>query len=174
MKRSRQEVYGGFSIGVYGQDVIESNARDSFGPKYGDPDGRKKAMRAGFVDAEGNITAKGWDVLNRDTATLEGNALAWMKKKFINVRDEGHDRYDDLAGTFWFDTENTNQAHLVEMGVRERIDMTDTSYGDLANTVWKGTSPFSTVLGGAINFQIEPEDLEAVEETLERHAKRGR
>jgi len=168
----KNEREGAFAIGIYSQELVEENARDAFGPKHGDPEDRKKAMRAGYVDAEGDITEKGWGVLNDDIAKLERNSLAWLRTKFNTVRDEGHDHYDDLVGTFWFDVRDPKQASLVELGVSERIDMTDASYGDLSGAVWKGTSPFAGVLGGQINFIVDSAVADEIEETVSRRVTR--
>jgi len=157
-----------FSIGTYDQRLVEENAEDTFGPRHGDPEDRRKAMRAGYVDAQGKITEKGWDVLNDDISKLERNSLAWLREKFKVVRDEGHDQHDDLVGSLWFDLGDETQVGLIELGVHERIDMVDTSYGDLGNSVWKGTSPFSSVLGGAINFTLDQQTEDEVEEAVQR------
>lgn len=76
----------GFAIGVYSQDRIESNAEDRFGPKYGDEEARASMMAEGYVDADGNITEKGWDVLNEDVRKLELNSMTWLRKKFVRER----------------------------------------------------------------------------------------
>lgn len=162
----------GFAIGSDSQDLIEENVRERFGSKYGDPKDRARAIREGWIDAQGEITNDGWDLLNDDTAQIERNALAWMSKKFLNARDEGHDKYDDLVGTFWFDPTDPEQAQLIELaadtGRQERIDVVDASYGDLARTAFKLVSDFgSSVLGGSITFfGVSPEDMETIEETL--------
>lgn len=157
---------GGFSIGVYDDHIIDDNVRDKYGPS-GDAEDRRNALRLGLVDRDGELTRKGTDVLTQDIAQLERNALAWLKKSFVGARDEGHDNYGDLVGTFWFNPQSVRQAELIDTGIRERIDMTDASYGDLANDVWLRVSRFgSSVLGGAINFFDVDED--AIEETLDR------
>ena len=163
------DVQGVFSIGTYGENIIESNALEHFGPRYGDPADRKEALEQGWIDKEGGITPKGWDTLNNDLPILERNALAWLRASFRNARDDGHDSFGDLVGAFWFDPEDPRQAELVSLGVAERIDMSDSSYGDLADTVWEGVSPFGSVLGGAINFSnIDPDVMERVEENADR------
>jgi len=107
---------------------------------------------------------------------LERNALAWMRATFNSVRDDGHDGHDYLVGSFWFDPTDPNQAYLVDLASpgNERIDMNDASYGDLANTVFNEVSSFgASVLGGQINFfDVKPEDMEIIEETLERRGPR--
>jgi hypothetical protein len=166
---SPSERSGGFGIGTYGEDIVESNAMDKLGPKYGDPRDRAEAMSAGLVDARGKITAKGWEQLNEDIGQLERNSMAWLRKTFGSARDEGHSD-DELIGTFWYDTTNLKHAEMLLMGVNERIDMSDSSYGDLAETVWKDVSPFGQdVLGGAISFfDIPKEALDEADETAER------
>lgn len=167
--RSPSERSGGFAIGTYTQDIVESNAKDHLGPKYGDPHDRAEAMSAGMVDADGDITPKGWDQLNEDILQLERNSVAWLRKTFESARDEGHGD-DELIGTFWYDPKKLKQAEMLLMGINERIDMSDSSYGDLAETVWKGVSPFGQdVLGGAISFMDIPQDaLDEADETAER------
>src|SRR5271157_5349543 len=105
-----------FNIHTDHQDVIEDNARDKFG-SYGDPADRAQAMQGGFIDANGEITPHGWDVLNDDIIKLEGNALKWMRKNFESVRDDGHDSYDDdLVGAVWYDTTKRKQIDLIATG----------------------------------------------------------
>jgi hypothetical protein len=159
------EASAGFDIHINDQGVIEDNARDRFGPSYGDPEARAEATRAGLVDDEGEITRAGWDLLNEDIGKLERNALSWLRRKFLHVRDDGHGSADSLVGSVWFDPYNEEQAFLIELasqkGRSERIDMVDASYGDLANTAFNGVSDFgASVLDGAIYFfDIEPEDV---------------
>lgn len=163
---------GAFFITVFDERSVAENARDKFGPKHGEPDDRAQAMKHGWVDAVGEITPKGWDILNADIEKLERNSVAWLKNSFLSARDEGHGRYDDLVGTFWFDVANPKQAALVQLGIDERIDMEDTSYGNLANHVWKGTSKFAGVLGGHITFQVEKDVAEEIETTLDKKLRR--
>lgn len=167
--RSPSERYGGFGIGTYGEDIVESNAEEHYGPKYGNPADRAEAMREGLVDAKGEITHKGWEQLNEDISQLERNSMTWLRKTFESARDEGHGD-EELVGTFWFDPKNLKQAEMLLMGVNDRIDMSDSSYGDLADTVWKGVSPFGqSVLGGSITFNdIPPDALDEADETAER------
>jgi len=175
MARKPDEADAGFAIGVYEQGIIESNADDRFG-RSGDPEDRKWAEEEGLFNSdsgtrEGTITEKGWDLLNDDVAKIEKNAMVWMKRKFLDARDEGHS--DDLVGTFWFDPKNPDHAQLVDLaadtGRQERIDMVDLSYGDLAHTAFDGVSDFGgMVLGGGITFfDVKPEDMEVIEQTLE-------
>lgn len=165
---------GGFAIGTYDELHIGSNAEERFSIRYGDKQDRAKQKKLGNIDDEGKITAKGWEQLNKDILVLERNAMAWMRKTFNSARDEGHSD-DELVGTFWFDTGKVNQAEMLVMGLRERIDMSDTSYGDLGDTVWKGVSDFgASVLGGAINFfDIDDEAKEEAENVADA-AQRAR
>lgn len=171
-----REEQGGFAISTSDERTIEDWAHDKFGPKYGEKDDRRNAMRAGVVDREGNITQKGWDILSQDAQRLERNALAWMKKKFISVRDEGHDGHGDLVGSFWYDPSNPAHAALIDLALNERIDMTDSSYGDLADSVWSGVSRWgSSLLTGQINFFDIDEDVkEAIQDTLDQARKASR
>jgi hypothetical protein len=155
---------GGFAISTYSQDIVESNAVEHFGPKHGDPSDRKKALSASLVSSTGATTRKGWAVLNKDVQKLELNSMEWLRKTFENAREEGHND-DELVGTFWFDASNKHQAEMVEMGVHERIDMSDASFGDLAKSVWSGVSWFGqAVLGGAISFfDIDADAMEEIE-----------
>jgi len=169
---------GGFGIGIYSEWVVEENAEEHFGPKDGDPEDRATAMKAGLVDADGKITKKGWDQLNKDIGVLERNSMAWLRKTFNSARDEGHGD-DELIGTFWYDTGKVNQAEMLVMGIRERIDMSDSSYGDLADSVWKGVSSFGQgTLGGAISFSDVPQDAydeaEAVADAAQRARRKSR
>ena len=163
----------GFDISTYGEDMIESNAEERFSTKYGDPNDRAEALRAGLIDANAEITEKGWEQLNRDSVQLERNALVWLKRVFIHARDDGHDSNGSLVGAFWFDPSNLRHAVLVELassspGRSERIDMADLSYGDLAKTVFEGVSDFGEqLLGGQITFFDVPEEVwETIENTL--------
>lgn len=174
------EASAGFAIHIDDQGVIEDNARERFGADYGDPEARAEALRDGLVDAEGEITQKGWDLLNADVSKLERNALSWLRQKFQHVRDEGHGSTDELIGAVWFDPYNEEHAYLIELasqkGRNERIDMVDASYGDLANTAFNGVSDFgASVLGGAIYFfNVEPESAwEIIEETTLPHYRPG-
>jgi len=146
-----------FAISTYTQDVVEANAEDTFGPR-GEPDGRRTAMADGLVDEAGAITPQGWEVLNQDVMKLERNSLAWLRKKFVFARDDGHDsRGDLLVGTVWYDAGSRAQRELIDLGESERVDMNDPTYGDLSRTVWDDPADVSwfgeLVLGGGINFQ---------------------
>jgi len=177
MARKPDEAEAGFAIGTYDQRSVEDNALEKYGPKWGEKEDRDEAMRDGLVDAEGQITQKGWDVLSDDLDLLEVNSMAWMRKTFVNAREEGHDKHDDLVGTFWFDPRNTDQAWLIQLATNnERVDMVDTSYGDLGDTAFNGVSRFGgLILGGGITFfDVKPEDMEVVEQTLEHERRRSK
>ena len=174
---SKREAEAGFAIGFYGEDIIESNSEERF--KDTTASEKRDMLSSGFVDKRGRVTPKGWDQINEDMVKIERNSVAWMRKKFGAVRDDGHDSYSDLVGNFWFDPSNPDQADLVELaantGRQERIDMVDTSFGDLGRTAFDGISDFgASVLGGQITFfDVKPEDMEIIEETLERQRKRS-
>ena len=167
---------GGFAISTYDESHIEDNAEERFGLRYGDAADRADMMSLGLVDAKGKITRKGWDQINDDVRRIERNSMAWLKKKFGSARDEGHDSHEDLVGTFWFDPKKLAHAEAIDMGVGERIDMVDTSFGDLGHTAFNGVSHFGgLVLGGAIQFfDIDPIAMEQIEKTLEKASKRRR
>jgi hypothetical protein len=173
----KDEHSAGFNVHTDGQDLVEENARERFGPRYGDPKDRAEALRHGWVDKNGNITREGWDILVQDLRRLEDNSVSWLRSKFVSVRDEGHDSYGDLIGAIWFDLDDPEQVHQLDMGLRERVDMSDSSYGDLAHSVWKGVSDFGqSVLGGAINFFDVPKQLaeEIEDRAWEQQKKRRR
>jgi hypothetical protein len=174
-RASGREATAGFAVGVYDQRLVEENAHERFNE---DPEFKKKAIKEGLLEIRsGDITQAGWQQLNTDIRQIESNALTWLHEKFVNARSEGHDD-NDLVGSFWFDPTNPDQAYLVDLaadsGRQERIDMQDASFGDLSDTVWEGVSDFgAAVLGGGITFfDVKPEDMEVVEQTLERERKR--
>jgi hypothetical protein len=159
------------------EDVIEDNARERFGPDYGNAAERATALKAGLVDAQGKITNRGWEQLNKDISTLESNALAWLRKTFISASDHGHGSDGDLIGGLSFNPRSAKQARNIYYGAREgrqeRIDFTDTSHGDFAGSdgAWKGVSHFGQdVLGGHITFfDIQPpKALKTAEEAADR------
>lgn len=103
--------------------------------------------------------------------------MTWLRKTFNSARDEGHGGHfgDELIGTFWFDTGKVNQAEMLMMGLDDRIDMTDTSFGDLGNTAWKGVSDFGAdVLGGSINFFDIDDEAKDEAERVTNAAQRAR
>lgn len=178
-KKSEASASAGFAIHTDHEDVIKDNARERFGPDYGDPKDRAKALKTGFVDAQGKITDRGWEQLNKDFRTLENNALAWLRKTFGRASDQGHDSSGDLIGSLSFDPRSVKQARNIYMGsqegAQERIDFNDASYGDFAGSgAWKGVSDFGQqVLGGHITFfDVQPrEALVTAEETVDRAAR---
>lgn len=131
------------------QDSIEDNARNLVVEE-----GEEGPVEAGFVTRAGAITEAGWKLLNDDIRQLEKNCMSWLRKKFSGVYDTGHDSYDDLVGALWYKPQSKTQRYLIELGISERIDFIDTSYGDLAYSVWDNVSRFgASVLGGHITFQ---------------------
>jgi len=167
-----------FSISMYDSDLIESNAREDYGRRRRSTVfNREEVLEAGLATIDGDITEAGWDELRDDEATLEKNSLAWLRRKFKNVRDEGRGRARDardLVGTFSFDAHDLEEAELVQLGIDERIDMIDGSYGDLNSTVWTGVGEFgANILGGQINFEVEPDVRAEIEETLDRSPSRA-
>jgi len=163
-----------FEISTYDQHLIEENARERFSTKYGDQDERDAASAAGFItdNTYPEITDEGWVQLNKDIQQLEQNALRWLKKTFVHVRNDGH-ADETLVGVVWFDPTKKRQAELINLasaspGASERIDMVDASFGDLAASAFDGVSDFgSSILGGAIHFsEVTPESWEAIEATL--------
>lgn len=141
----------GFAISTYGQSMIEDMAEER---------AREGEEFPGLMTATGEITQKGWDKLGEDISQLEINGLAWLRKNFYNARDEGHDGNDDLIGTLWYSPRSKKQLELLELGVRERVDMSDAGYGDFAKAAFKGVSDFGeAVLGGQINFFDVKEDF---------------
>jgi hypothetical protein len=179
MARKPDEAEAGFAIGTYPQDLIEDNARNKFEDVEYNPEFREETLKAGFMDDSGEITKTGWDQLNEDVLRIEKNAMRWMKRTFLDARDEGHDDAD-LVGSFWYDPRDPDQAHLVDLaadtGRQERIDMVDTGFGDLGLTALDGVSDFGAhVLGGGITFfDVKPEDMEVIEDTLWRASHGGR
>ena len=172
----------GFAIHTDHEDVTKDNARERFGTNYGDAKDRAKRMKEGLVDAEGEITRRGWDQLQKDIRTLENNALAWLRKTFSGVRDEGHDAYGDVIGGLSFDPLAVDQARNIYYGAREgrqeRIDFNDSGHGDFAGSAgaWKGVSTFGQeLLGGHITFfDVDKNALDIAEETADRADRRKR
>jgi hypothetical protein len=142
----------GFAIYTESEHMISENAR-SFVEEHGPSEYKQ------FLKADGTITKAGWDKLNSDTQKIELNALAWLRKTFLNARDEGHGGYEgtELIGTLFYDPDDKNQMELLELaspspGRSERIDFQDTGYGNF-RTAMNGVSSFGqTMLGGAIVF----------------------
>src|SRR5208282_5594863 len=124
-----------FTVGLSDSEVAEDRAMEKFGQDYGDPNDREEAFKAGFIDREGKITEKGWEVLWSDGDKIEKSAFGWLKKKFANVSDVMHGDWpssgDLFDGHVEVDIDDPAQLDLLLLGVNERIDMDDTSYGDL-------------------------------------------
>lgn len=155
MSPASQTAVAGFAIHIDHESVIEENARERFSLTYGDPDDRRAAFSAGFIDANGEISPRGWEILNKDIQALETNSLAYLKRKFVSAVDHGHSTDGALVGNVWFDPTNIEQAELIILAHEgnERLDMNDESYGDLARYAWDGVSDFGlSVLGGSITF----------------------
>jgi hypothetical protein len=176
---AKHQAEAGFAIGIYSQQLIEENALERFGPRWGEREYRERALKEGWVDEEGAITAKGWELLNEDIDRIELNSLTWLRDTFGSAVDHGHDRYGDLVGSFTFDPTNPDHAWLVDLassspGRSERIDMSDASYGDLVDHVFDGVSDFGVmVLGGQITFHdVSPTDAETIEATLDVERER--
>jgi len=137
----------GFAIETWDQDLIEAAAEEAVSGKGVPSEFRR------FVHTDGTITQAGWTTLNKDVERLEINSMNWLKHKFEGAQDEGHNNYGELAGTLWYDPKDKAQLDLLDIGQTERLDMVDSSYGDLAKTVWNGVSGFGQgVLGGAIHI----------------------
>ena len=178
----KTEASAGFAIGTYDQGLIEDNLRDRVDRTYGDPVLRQEWADAGLIDAKGELTAKGSEVLSTDISRLERNSTAWLAHKFSGIRVEGHDNHSDLVGSLWFDPANPSHAYLIELasqspGRSERIDMVDSSFGDLANTAFDGVSEFGAhILGGAITFfDVDPASAwDEIEATLDKQRQRDR
>jgi hypothetical protein len=173
----KHEAEAGFAIGIHDEGVIEDNTRELMSS----PEWRGEMVHDGFVTKDGEITRKGWDQLNADIVKVERNSLSWLRRTFNHVRDDGHSSHDELVGSFWFDPTDYNHAWLVELaspspGRSERIDMVDSSYGDLASYALNGISRFGeSVLGGQITFfDVQPEDWETIENTVERGSRSAR
>ena len=176
----RRQTNAGFGISFNDQRTIEDWARDHV---EDDADDRREWTVTGLVTPDGDITQKGWDKLGDDMGRVETNSLAWMNKTFISASDQGHGGYDgnELVGTVEFDPDNPDHAWLIDLaspspGRNERIDMVDTSFGDLGKTAFDGISNFgASILGGQIMFyDVKPEDAEAIEATLDRERQRAR
>jgi hypothetical protein len=163
-----EELQGYFIIHVWPQDLIEENARD----RELDDDERKAMIAHGFIDEDGKITDYGWHRLAIDSRLLEDNSMKWLRATFVSAHDQGHDG-DDLAGIFYWAPSDRKQVETLDIALRERIDMTDLSYGDLAENVWKGVSGFGQgLLGGQIQFEGVDKDL--VEELADKLPKKKR
>lgn len=167
---------GWFSIGTGHQSDIEDRAREKFGPDGDDPEERRAWLRKTLIDDQGEITQKGWDVLNEDMSKLEGNALGWLRKNLEGARDEGHGDSGDLIGGFWFDARNPKQLEIVLVSVERGINESDF---DLDPHVWKGLSKFGgSFLDVSVYLNLEKEvldkanALEAWERTERRRSDR--
>lgn len=138
----------GFAIELYPDDVIEANVEDSFGPG-GDAKDRSKALNSGFVTESGQLTEKGSERLTVDAVQMERNVLIWLRKMFESASDHGHATDGSLVGLVSYDPADKTQKELIKLG-KEGIDLFDLSYGSDHEFAYKGTSAFSTVLGGRL------------------------
>jgi len=176
MKPTARKADAGFAISVYDQSIIEDNAQELADPRAG----AGVFVTNGLLKPGGEISRKGWDLLNEDIRHIEKNAMVWMKNRFLGARDEGHDSYGDLVGTFYFNPHDPGHAHLVDLaantGRQERIDFQDLGYGDFALTAFSDVSDFGkALLGGGITFfDVKPEDMEVIENTLKSARRFGR
>lgn len=149
---------GWFSISTGEESNIDDRARERFGLEGDDPERRQDYLRKNFVDKEGSITRKGWDVLSEDVGRLERNALEWLRKILEGATDEGHGDFGDLIGGFWFDARNPKQLEIVLAGVEHGISE---SNFDLDPHAWKGVSDFGiSLLDVGINLNVEKEVLD--------------
>lgn len=137
-----------FAIETYGQDLVEANEKDSFGPQVPYSE-RSGPMGKGLVVADGEITQKGWKQLNVDLVKVERNTMEWLNKMFQRAEDHGHAADETLVGWLWYDPKDETQAEIVALGA-EGILLEDLSYGKTHNFAFKGTSRFSIVLGGRL------------------------
>jgi hypothetical protein len=133
----------GFAIITPDEFVIEDNFRDRRGKK---PD------------------EKEWEQINKDVATIEKNALAYLKKVIGEVRDEGHGGPDmALGGSCWCRWSNNKGLELIYTNRDEEGHQDLSSEEDSA--IFKGVSEVGLdALDASIEFfSIEPEDLERLE-----------
>jgi len=150
------------------EDVIEANADERFGLKYGDAADRLRGQKDGWLNAAGELTPEGWDQLVQDELIIENNAMRWMRKNFLYARDDGHSN-DDLVGEVWFNLNNPKQVSIISVGIYERIDLSDNSYSDFPDQSWNGVSWLGlNVLGGAINFEADEAIKEEIRQVIDR------
>lgn len=147
MPRVRQrKMRAGFAIGTYDQRMLEDAVLEVFGPNA-EPDERKEALKQGLISRAGEITERGWESLSEDIMTVERNALAWLRRHFKSVRDEGHTTNDDLVGSVWYDSTDKVSAKLVhEFHQPETMQLTDIT------ELCDGTGLFGVVIGGWLEF----------------------
>jgi hypothetical protein len=165
----KEDIYQAkFTFGMSGEHDMDENAREKFGPDYGDPIDRKELLKKGLIDKNGEITSAGWDIIGEVIDRLEDNILGWLKKKFVKVSDV-YSVDNELNASVEFDAGDPDQVEHILLGINERIDLTDSSYGDLAGVAWRGIShPLSYVIDGWGNFELrDPGLAEKLETRLE-------
>lgn len=148
----------GFAISFGSEQMIQSTAHD-FVEEHGVPKSFRK-----FVTKDGKITPAGWQKLTEDILKVESNALAWLRKNFLRVRDDGH-AGDELVGSVWYDPADKEQLALIELaspapGRGERIDFKDSSYGGFSDSEsFKGVDDFGYQLldGFIVFFDVDEE-----------------
>lgn len=149
---------GWYSIGTGHESDIDDLSREKFGPRGTEPEYRRIFLREGLIDKEGEVTQKGWDLLNEDIGKLERNVFGWLRKSLDGARDEGHGDSGDLIGGFWFDAHNPKQLEIVVVGVENGINESDF---DLDLLAWKDLSDFGTaILNVNIYLNVDKEVLD--------------
>jgi|SRR5271170_750238 len=149
---------GWFSISTGHESDIDHLARERFWSESDDPERRDEYLRKNFIDKDGSITRKGWDVLSEDIGRLERNALEWLRKTLEGASDEGHGDFGELIGGFWFDARNPKQLEIVLAGVEQGISE---SNFDLDPHAWKGVSDFGiSLLNLNVYLNVEKEVLD--------------
>jgi len=151
--------------------AIESNAWEQL--IEGKASVGESARKLGLVDDKG-ITPDGWDLLNReDIPKVERNVMAWLHEHFEYARDEGHDNHGDLIGSIEFDVMDSDQAALIDEGVRDFIDLNSMMSKSGKWMAFKGVSDFAqTIIDGYVKFQVSDQVEELIEQTLEHAQKR--
>lgn len=170
--RAKTQEFEGVFFVTINSSSVQDNATERFGADYGDPDLRASFIRSGLItkNRDATITSKGWEQLVRDDRQIETNALAWLRKTFVHARDDGHDRNGDLVGSFWWTPAKKSQLEELEIGINERIDFSDASYGSFYKTAFTKVSRFgANILDGQIGFEQVP--LDAVEKFLALHKR---
>lgn len=136
----------GFSISLGDEHMIADNFRDSFGRKPDKAD---------------------WEILSDDVEKLETAIYKQMKHIFPKIREEGHDKNDDLIGTVWLDSKKYCELVAFRMNDFENNnDGTYTVYGHNEPTndfimkyhLDKDCSEYVSCLMPQISFFQVPED----------------
>ena len=101
----------GFAVSTTGQEMIEENARERCSE---DTEDREQWAAAGLVTPpNGEITAAGWEQINKDVETLENNGVKFLERKALHARDEGHGSDGSLVGTLFLNWRNSRHRALV-------------------------------------------------------------